>query len=358
MILLTGQADQHIDIGATNAGAMDYLVKGRIDSDLLERSIRYAMARKKAEERLRDAKENLERRVEGRTSELRTANEQLMIEIAERREAEEGLQNARDLAIQASRARSEFLANMSHELRTPLNAIIGYSEMLEEQAQDHGQEGLTPDLQKIRGSGKHLLELIDGILDISKIEAGRMELYLETFSILEMVQEVVVVVEPLVEKNGNTLEVHWEGEVGPMRADLTKVRQSLFNLLSNACKFPDGGLMTLNVASQREDGPDWVRFRVTDNGIGMSAEHRSKLFVAFCQADSSTTRKCGGTGLGLAISRSFCRMMGGELSVESELGKGSTFTIKLPAWVVEPQEESGLRSRLEEQGLERLSLST
>ena len=358
MILLTGQADQHIDIEATNAGAMDYLVKGRIDSDLLERSIRYAMARKKAEERLRDAKENLERRVEGRTSELRTANEQLMIEIAERRQAEEGLQNARDLAIQASRAKSEFLANMSHELRTPLNAIIGYSEMLEEQAQDHGQEGLTPDLQKIRGSGKHLLELIDGILDISKIEAGRMELYLETFSILEMVQEVVVVVEPPVEKNGNTLEVHWEGEVGPMRADLTKVRQSLFNLLSNACKFTDGGLITLNVASQREDGPDWVRFRVTDNGIGMSAEHRSKLFVAFCQADSSTTRKYGGTGLGLAISRSFCRMMGGELSVESELGKGSTFTIKLPAWVVEPQEESGLRSRLEEQGLERLSLST
>ena len=342
MILLTGQADHHVDVQAMTAGAMDYLVKGRIDSDLLERSIRYAMARKTAEEQLRDAKDNLEIRVEERTSELKVANDQLMIEISERKQAEEELERARDSALQASRAKSEFLANMSHELRTPLNAIIGYSEMLEEQAED--QEEFISDLQKIRGSGTHLLELIDGILDISKIEAGRMELYLENFGIAEMVRDVVGVIQPLVEKNANALEVHCEDNLGSMRADLTKVRQTLFNLLSNASKFTEGGTISLDVNLRRDKCADGVSFRVTDTGIGMRPEQTSKLFEAFSQADSSTTRKYGGTGLGLAISRSFCHMMAGEISVESELGKGSTFTVVLPANVAEPKSEYTAKS--------------
>ena len=337
MILLTGQADHHVDIQAMTAGAMDYLVKGRIDADLLERSVRYAMARKKAEEELRDGKESLERRVEERTSELRAANEHLMVEISERKQAEEQIQSARDVALRASRAKSEFLANMSHELRTPLNAIIGFSEMLEEEAQDQNEEGFIPDLQKIRGSGQHLLELINGILDISKIEAGRMELYLETFNIAEMVRDVVNVVQPLVEKNSNSLELHCGEDAGMMRADLTKVRQTLFNLLSNASKFTEGGTISLEVNRRQDEWVDWISFRVTDTGIGMSPEQMSKLFEAFSQADSSTTRKYGGTGLGLAISRAFCHMMAGELSVESELGKGSIFTVRLPANVTVPR---------------------
>ncbi len=237
----------------------------------------------------------------------------------------------------ASLYKSEFLANMSHELRTPLNAIIGYSEMLEEEAEDLGQKTFIPDLQKIHGAGKHLLSLINNILDLSKIEAGKMDLYLENFEVVPMVQEVVATVKPLIEKNTNAIQVNCADGLGAMRADLTKVRQALFNLLSNACKFTERGTITLGVAREIADGGDWINFRISDTGIGMSPEQTSKLFQAFTQADTSTTRKYGGTGLGLAISRNFCQMMGGEITVESSPGQGSTFTVRLPAEVVEPK---------------------
>ncbi len=244
----------------------------------------------------------------------------------------------------ASRYKSEFLANMSHELRTPLNAIIGYSEMLEEEAGDLGQEAFVPDLQKIHGAGKHLLSLINSVLDLSKIEAGKMDLYLENFAIASMVQEVVATVKPLVEKNGNTLDVHFADGLGTMRADVTKLRQTLFNLLSNACKFTERGTVALRVGRESVNGGEWVSFSVRDTGIGMSPEQTGKLFQAFTQADASTTRKYGGTGLGLAISRKFCQMMGGDISVASTPGQGSTFTARLPAAVVEPEAASLTRA--------------
>ncbi len=236
------------------------------------------------------------------------------------------------------RHKSEFLANMSHELRTPLNAIIGYSEMLQEDAADLGAEQFTEDLKKINAAGKHLLELINAVLDLSKIEAGKMELYLESFDVPSLVRDIAAVIQPLAAKNGNELEVHCADEIGSMRADLTKVRQALFNLLSNACKFTERGTVSLTVERETAEGQEWLIFSVRDTGIGMTPEQLGRLFEAFSQADAATTRKYGGTGLGLALSRRLCRMMGGDVMVESEAGRGSAFTIRLPAVVAETVE--------------------
>src|SRR5215216_461624 len=219
---------------------------------------------------------------------------------------------------------------MSHELRTPLNAIIGYSEMLQEEAEDLDQESLIPDLQRINAAGKHLLGLINDILDLSKIEAGRMDLFLETFEISTLVRDVAGIAQPLVEKNGNSLFVSCPDDLGSMHADQTKVRQALFNLLSNAAKFTDHGTVTLTV---RREADDWLTFAVSDTGIGMTGEQMGRLFEAFSQAEASTRTKYGGTGLGLAISRQFCRLMGGDLTVTSTYGEGSTFTVRVPAVV-------------------------
>jgi len=248
---------------------------------------------------------------------------------------QEELSKAKEAAETANTSKSQFLANMSHELRTPLNAVIGYSEMLQEEASDLGQEDFIPDLQKIHGAGKHLLGLINDILDLSKIEAGQAQLYLETFDIDTVVMDVVNTVQPLVDKNANILKVESASDIGEMKADLTKVRQSLFNLLSNASKFTHEGNIFLNVSRQTIDGVDSVRFSVKDSGIGMTPEQIAKLFQPFTQADASTTRKYGGTGLGLAITRKLCQMMGGDITVESELGKGSRFTIQLPIEVID-----------------------
>jgi CheY-like chemotaxis protein len=275
-------------------------------------------------------------------------------DTSQRKQAEDALRKSKEAAEEASRAKSQFLANMSHELRTPLNAIIGYSEMLQEDAEDLGHSDIVPDLEKIRGAGKHLLALINDILDISKIEAGKMELYLETFDIAQLVAEVESTIQPLIEKNKNRLEIFCHPELGTMHADLTKVRQALFNLLSNACKFTEQGTITLTVDRQDETPvrPPHFIFQVRDTGIGMTLGQVQKVFQAFTQADASTTRKYGGTGLGLAITRHFCQMMGGEITVNSKVGEGSTFTIYLPIEVANFKEPPSRRSTsLAENGL-------
>ena len=246
------------------------------------------------------------------------------------------LTRARHAAEEASSAKSQFLANMSHELRTPLNAIIGYSEMLAEEVAELGHEELAPDLEKIRSAGRHLLALINDILDLSKIEAGRTDLYLEVFDVAAMLLDVATTIRPLVDKNANRLVVRADG-AGTMRADLTKVRQMLLNLLSNACKFTSRGTLTLAVERvASSSGVDEVLFRVTDSGIGMTPEQMGRLFEAFSQAEASTSKKYGGTGLGLAITRRFAQLMGGDVTVTSEPQQGSTFTVRLPADTPEP----------------------
>ncbi len=251
-------------------------------------------------------------------------------DIERREQHEQALGEARMAAEAANKAKSAFLANMSHELRTPLNAIIGYSEMLQEDAEGRGEEELSADLGKIHAAGKHLLALINDVLDLSKIEAGKMDLHLESFEVSAMLEEVAATLSPLVAKNGNRLELRDTGALGVLRADRTKLRQVLFNLLSNACKFTEKGLVTLAAGRERTDGVEWLQFAVSDTGIGISPEQMSRLFQAFSQADAGIAEKYGGTGLGLAISRRFCRMMGGDIRVESAPGQGSTFTVRLP----------------------------
>ena len=237
---------------------------------------------------------------------------------------------AKEVAEQANRTKSTFLANMSHELRTPLNAIIGYSEMLEEEAEERGFSDLSPDLSKIQAAGKHLLALINDVLDLSKIEAGKMELFLEDFDVRALVQDVESTIRPLVEKGQNLFEVSCPTDIGMIHADLTRVRQVLFNLVSNAAKFTQHGRVGLEVFPLRLSGQEWLEFAVADTGIGLTPEQQRRLFQSFSQADPSTSRKYGGTGLGLVISRRFAQMMGGDIRLQSEFGRGSVFTVRLP----------------------------
>jgi signal transduction histidine kinase/DNA-binding response OmpR family regulator len=235
-------------------------------------------------------------------------------------------EQARDMAEAANATKSQFLANMSHELRTPLNAIIGYSELLQEEAEELGQDDFIPDLRKIYTAGNHLLGLINDVLDLSKIEAGKMDLFLETFDLNTVLKEVVSTIQPLLEKKYNTLTLAYDDQLGHMHTDLTKLRQMLLNLMSNAAKFTDKGHVRFEV---KRDG-EWFNFCVTDNGIGMTTEQLKNLFQPFTQADSSTTRRYGGTGLGLAITKKFAQMIGGTIWAESEFGYGSTFVLSLP----------------------------
>ncbi len=264
---------------------------------------------------LKELNENLEKRVEERTAELKSL--------------QAGLEEARDSAEGASRAKSTFLANMSHELRTPMNAILGYSEMLIEEAEELGQEDFIPDLEKINQAGTHLLALINDVLDLSKIEAGKMEAYPEDVNLDTLIEEVSHTARPLMEKNNNHLTVEYDQPVGTVYQDQTKLRQTLFNLLSNAAKFTHQGKVTLRV-NRAGQNSDWLEFAVIDTGIGIAADKLDKIFEEFTQADGSTTRDYGGTGLGLSISRRFCQLLGGKLDLHSEIGKGSTFTMRIP----------------------------
>ena len=292
---------------------------------------------------------------ERRTSEGGTVGVFTDITELKRREVQLGelvdsLAEARDQALEATRTKSQFLANMSHELRTPLNAVIGITEMLEEDARDLGQDDFLEPLQRVSAAGKHLLKVINDILDLSKIEAGKMDLHVEAFALPPLVRDAVAMVKPLAEKNGNRIDVDCPADLGDMHADVTRVRQVVFNLLSNACKFTNQGVVSVDVRPSLANGTQWVEIGVRDTGIGMTAEQMNKLFSEFTQADSSTTRKFGGTGLGLAISRRFCQMMGGDITVASVPGKGSTFTVRLPADVrpyvtVHPSDAESLASR-------------
>ena len=252
------------------------------------------------------------------------------VDIHDRVQAEIELRQAKEAAKSASRVKSSFLANMSHELRTPLNAIIGYSEILLEDATDRGDKTSMGDLEKIQGAGKHLLGLINDILDLSKIEAGRMDVYLEHVFLTRLIDEVKTIVEPMMKKNSNTLAIDCPQDIGSLQTDLTKLKQSIINLLSNAAKFTKDGTVTLRLAHETRDGAPWIKFEVADSGIGMTDEQMGRLFQAFAQADSSTTRNFGGTGLGLTITRHFCAMLGGSIEVKSKPGQGSTFSILLP----------------------------
>ncbi len=325
-------------------GALEMLARRVLEDSLigelspLADAIAQCIQRKQAEDALRQAHDDLERRIEERTAELATVNANLQKEARERERFELDLRRvnadlviAHERAVEASQTKSTFLANMSHELRTPLNAIIGYSELLQERAARQIAKDPLPDLQKINRAGKHLLMLINDILDISKIEAGKMQLSPEPFSVADLVREMESTVKPLVAKNANVLNVHVAGDLGSMLSDPTRLRQCLLNLLGNACKFTKNGAIRLEARRESISGREWLVFRIQDSGIGMTPEQLGRLFQAFTQADASTTRKYGGTGLGLTITRKISHLMGGDVTVESRAEEGSTFTLRLPS---------------------------
>lgn len=334
-----------------DVGGADYLTKP-IDAPQLISRIRSYLRFIQQEHQYH---QELERKVRERTAELEQIRSELEKRVSERTaelyEAKTSAEQASIIAEAANQSKSQFLANMSHELRTPLNAIIGFSEMLVEEAEEQQIEGFTADLKKIHISGRHLLGLINDILDLSKIEAGKMQLCVETFDVKTVIREILHTIQPIIEKENNVLKIHFHNQLGEIHNDLTKFRQIFLNLLSNAAKFTQDGLIQLNVGRKllEEDERGWIEICIIDNGIGMTAEQQKRLFQPFTQADASTTRKYGGTGLGLAITKKFVEMMGGKICIHSEFGHGSTFTVFLPTHITEGHSPPALPNLIEEE---------
>ncbi len=325
-----------------------YILLTKVDKDLEQRNIKIIQSKaelEKSQKQLLEYNQTLEKKVKERTIQLAQS-----IKNAE---------EAQHLAEEANETKSIFLANMSHELRTPMNAIIGYSDILIEEADNLRKELVLPSLQKIQASGKHLLRTISEILDISKIEAGEIELYLETFEVKPLVEDVAAMIRPISDQNNNQLIVNYLQKDHNLEiySDLARVRQSLSNLLSNASKFTRGGTITLSIDSYNMNNQGWISLAVADTGMGMSHQQITKLFQPFSQADASTTRRYGGTGLGLAITKRFCEMLGGDVTVKSVLDQGSTFTIHLPTQVQGSLEGSSLPEWEEEHSHFRLMAS-
>ena len=309
IIFMTARADTDDKVKGFQLGAADYITKPFQHEEALARINAHLNLHK------------LQKTLEERNHILQQQNQILETVVS-------ALQKTKLTAEEANIAKNQFLANISHELRTPMNAIIGYSELLKEEAEDLNVTDLIDDLDKIGRAGRHLLDMINDILDFSKIETGKMELNLETFDIYPLIQEVVISAKPLIEEKVNTLEVFCPDDIGVMYADLTKVNQIVFHLLSNAGKFTEQGIVKLIVL--KEDDDQWIRFKISDNGIGINPEQKQQIFQVFTQADGSSTRKYGGTGLGLTITKRFVDMMQGHIHLESELGQGSSFTVRLP----------------------------
>ncbi len=309
-----------------DAGADDFLAK---PIDKLELQVRL-----RACERimvLQQEEKKLHHKLFKALDESQLTNHHLKNAMVELWNTQEQLQNALQEVKQATQAKSIFLANMSHELRTPLNAIIGFSEMLTEDAQELELYDMSQDLTKIHQAGKQLLQMINDILDISRLDADKMTLKIEQFSIFALIQDIIASIQPMVQQHNNTLEVNCADALASMNADSHRVRQILSNLMSNACKFTEKGVIRLTAIRKTFNGKDWIYFQVSDTGIGMTMEQTEQIFNAFAQVDSSTTRKYGGTGLGLTITKRLCEIMNGDICVQSTLGEGSTFTVALPA---------------------------
>ncbi len=310
--------------GALSGLSTVYIARsGAVLFDAIERMQNEADERSQAERDMQLAREDLERHIEERTIALTRANRALQREVQERRVAEEQ-------ALEASRIKGSFLANMSHELRTPLNAIIGYSEMMLEDVEDLEAGRARDDLTGIRTAASSLLEIIAGVLDLEKIEAGKLELRVETFPISELLESLATATAPLARKQGNTLKLKHARELGSITTDRTRLHQILTNLLSNACKFTHDGRVELRVGLTVENQRPWYAFSVADTGIGIPRHMFDRLFQPFTQADESPTREYGGAGLGLSLAKHYCQLLGGDISVESAPGEGSTFTVRIP----------------------------